>query len=359
MSNFRKKTIQDVEISGKTVLVRVDYNVPIKDGAIQEDMRIRGSLDTIRYLLDHGARKVILMSHLGRPDGAYVPEMSLAPCAQRLGELLPDKIVRFSDMIYGQEAKDAVDALPEGGVLLLENLRYVPDEEENSAEFAQEIVNATGAELFVQDGFAVIHRAHASTDAIARILPAVAGFLVENEVSQLEGAMKNPERPLLVIVGGAKVADKQPLIDKFLPIADKIIVGGKIAADGYTSDNAKIYVAEDFAEDENGAKLDIGSASIAKIVEVIKGSKTIVWNGTLGMVENEEFARGSYAVAEAMGENKDAMTIIGGGDTAGYVESVIRNNDKLSYSLISTGGGASLELLSGKALPGLEILQDK
>ncbi|MCQ2570706.1 MAG: phosphoglycerate kinase [Candidatus Saccharibacteria bacterium] len=359
MSNFRKKTIQDVEIAGKTVLVRVDYNVPIKDGVIQEDMRICGSLSTIRYLLDQGARKVILMSHLGRPDGAYVPEMSLAPCAQRLGELLPDKVVRFSDMIYGQDAKDAVAALPEGGILLLENLRYVPDEEENSAEFAQEIVDATGAELFVQDGFAVIHRAHASTDAIARILPAVAGFLVENEVSRLEGAMENPERPLLVIVGGAKVADKQPLIDKFLPIADKIAVGGKIAADGYTSDDPKIYVAEDFAEDENGAKLDIGPASTAKIVDLINESKTIVWNGTLGMVENEVFARGSYAIAKAMGEKHDSMTIIGGGDTAGYVESVIKNSGELSYSLISTGGGASLELLSGKKLPGLEVLQDK
>ena len=359
MAEFRKKTIQDVDFTGKTVLVRVDYNVPIKDGVIQEDMRISASLSTIRYLLDEGfARKVILISHLGRPDGAYVPEMSLAPCAQRLGELLPDKVVRFSDMIYGQDAKDAVDALPDGGVLLLENLRFVPDEEADSEQFAQEIVDATGAELFVQDGFAVIHRAHASTDAIARILPSVAGFLVENEVSRLEGAMKDPVRPLLVIVGGAKVSDKQPLIDKFLTIADKIAVGGKIAADGYKNSSPNVYVAEDFAEDGNGNKLDIGPISTKKIVDMIKESKTIVWNGTLGMVEDDNFAKGSLAVAQAMGESRD-MTIVGGGDTTGFVEKVLKTNGELTFNLISTGGGASLELLSGKKLPGLEVLQDK
>lgn len=358
MAEFRKKTVQDVDVAGKIVLIRVDYNVPIKDGVIQEDMRISSSLSTIRYVLDKGARKVVLISHLGRPDGAYVPDMSLAPCAQRLGELLPDKVVRFSDMIYGQDAKDAVEALPDGGVILLENLRFVPDEEANSAEFAQEIVNATGAELFVQDGFAVIHRAHASTDAIARILPAVAGFLVEDEVSRLEGAMKDPARPLLVIVGGAKVSDKQPLIDKFLTIADKIAVGGKIAADGYVNSSPNVYVAEDFAEDGNGAKLDIGPVSIKKIVDMIHEARTIVWNGTLGMVEDERFERGSLAIARAMGESSD-MTIVGGGDTTGYVEKVLKQNGELTFDHISTGGGASLELLSGKTLPGLEILQDR
>ena len=358
MAEFRKKTVQDVDVAGKTVLVRVDYNVPIKNGVIQEDMRISGSLSTIRYLLDQGARKVVLISHLGRPDGAYVPEMSLAPCAQRLGELLPDKVVRFSDMIYGPDAKDAVDALPDGGVILLENLRFVPDEEANSMEFAQAIVDATGAELFVQDGFAVIHRAHASTDAIARILPSVAGFLVEKEVSSLEGAMKNPVRPLLVIIGGAKVSDKQPLIDKFLTIADKIAVGGKIAADGYTNSSANVYVAEDFAEDGNGNKLDIGPVSTKKIVDMVKDARTIVWNGTLGMVEDDNFARGSFAVAQAMGESRE-MTIVGGGDTTGYVEKVLKTNGELTFNLISTGGGASLELLSGKTLPGLEVLQDR
>lgn len=355
---FRKKTVQDVDITGKVVLIRVDYNVPIKNGVIQEDMRISGSLSTIRYVLDQGAKKVILISHLGRPEGTYVPEMSLAPCAQRLGELLPDKDVRFSDMIYGPDAKAAVDALPDGGVLLLENLRFVPDEEKNSEEFAKEIVAATGAEIFVQDGFAVIHRAHASTDQIARLLPAVAGFLVEREVSCLESAIQNPEHPLLVIVGGAKVADKQPLIDKFLAIADKIAVGGKIAADGYRNSSPNVYVAEDFATDEKGVKLDIGPISTEKIVDMIKEAHTIIWNGTMGMVEDERFAKGSLAIAKAMGESHE-KTIIGGGDTAGFVDEVLKANGELSFDFISTGGGASLELLSGKTLPGLEVLQDK
>ncbi len=358
MAGFRKKTIQDVDVAGQVVLVRVDYNVPMKEGVIQDDMRISGSLSTIRFLLDRGARKVVLISHMGRPEGAYKPGLSLAPCALRLAELLPDKVVRFSDMIYGPDAKAAVDALPDGGVLLLENLRFVPDEEANSAQFAQEIVNATGATLFVQDGFAVIHRAHASTDAIARILPSVAGFLVENEVSRLEGAMQNPARPLLVIVGGAKVSDKQPLIDKFMMIADKIVVGGKIAADGYHNASPNVYVAEDFIEDSYGAKLDIGPISTGKIVEFIKQSKTIIWNGTLGMVEDERYTNGSLAVAQAMGESRE-MTIVGGGDTTGFVEKVLKKNGGLTFNLISTGGGASLELLSGKSLPGLEVLQDK
>lgn len=357
MAAFRKKSIQDISVTGKTVLIRVDYNVPIKNGEIVEDFRISSSLSTIRYVLDRGAHKVILISHLGRPEGKYVPEMSLAPCAQRLSELLPDKDVRFSDMIYGPDARAAVDALPNGGVLLLENLRFVPDEEADSEQFAREIIAATGAEVFVQDGFAVIHRAHASTDAIARLLPSVAGFLLMQEVSNLEKAMTNPERPLLVIVGGAKVAEKQPLIEQFLPIADQIAVGGKIAADGFVSSSPKVYVAEDYARDANGAKLDIGPKSTEKIVEMIKNAKTIIWNGTLGLVEDSRFVNGSLAVARAMGENR-GMTIIGGGDTTGFVEQLLKTNGDLSFNLISTGGGACLELLSGKKLPGLEVLQD-
>lgn len=358
MAEFRKKSVQDIDLTGKIVLIRVDYNVPIKDGVIQEDLRISASLSTIRYVLDQGAKKVILISHLGRPEGTYVPEMSLAPCAQRLSELLPDKVVRFSDMIYGPDAKAAVDALPNGGVILLENLRFVPDEEKNSEEFAKAIIAATGAEVFVQDGFAVIHRAHASTDAIARLLPAVAGFLVEKEVESLETAMKDPKRPLLVIIGGAKVAEKQPLIDKFLTLADMIVVGGKIAADGYVNASPNVYVAEDFVTDENGAKMDVGPNSTKKIVGLIGKASTIVWNGTLGLVEDERFSKASMAVAQAMGENK-GMTIVGGGDTTGFVEKVLKKHGELTFNLISTGGGACLELLSGKELPGLEVLQDK
>ena len=241
----------------------------------------------------------------------------------------------------------------------MENLRFSPDEEANSDEFANQIIESTGAEVFVQDGFAVIHRAHASTDAIAKKLPAVAGFLVEKEVSNLEGVMTNPEHPLLVIIGGAKVEDKQPLIDKFLPIADRIVVGGKIAADGYTSDNEKVYVAKDFEVDEKGNKLDVSMMDAAEIAAMIFKSKTVIWNGTLGMVEDPRFAKASQMTAMALGKRKDCFTVIGGGDTAGFVESVMKDNEGLEYNLISTGGGASLELLSGKKLPGLEVLQDR
>ena len=344
--DFRKKTVRDVEVAGKTVLVRVDYNVPMKDGEVVEDMRIRGSLPTIKYLLERGAKKIILISHLGRPEGEVKPEFSLGPVAGQLSALLPEQQVDFIDATTGPKVFDAVQRMKDGAILMLENLRFSPAEEENSEEFAKSIVAVTGAQLFVQDGFAVIHRAHASTDAIARLIPAVAGFLVEKEVSSLEGAMKAPERPLLVIIGGAKVADKQPMIDKFLPLADKIAVGGKIAADGYT------------ATDENGAKLDIGEESTRDIVNMINEAKTVVWNGTLGMVEDERFAKSSLAVAEALGHSA-ATTIVGGGDTAGYVEKVLKNEPGLSFTLVSTGGGASLELLSGKELPGLEVLQDR
>lgn len=356
--DFRKKTVRDVEVAGKTVLVRVDYNVPMKDGAVVEDMRIRASLPTINYLLEQGAKKVVLISHLGRPDGEVKPEFSLAPVAGQLSSLLPDKSVSFVDATVGEDVKAAVETTPDGSVLLLENLRFSPAEEENSEEFARQIVESTGAELFVQDGFAVIHRAHASTDAIARMLPSVAGFLVEKEVASLEGAMNNPEHPLLVIIGGAKVEDKAPMIEKFLPIADMIAVGGKIAADGYEANDEKIYVATDFVTNDEGAKLDVGPDSTARIVEMIHDAKTIVWNGTLGMVEEKRYAHSSEAVAEALGVS-DAMTIVGGGDTTGFVENILREQPNLTYSLVSTGGGASLELLSGKTLPGLEVLEDR
>ena len=357
--DFRKKTVRDIDVAGKIVLVRVDYNVPMIDGVIVEDMRIRASLPTIEYLREQGAAKIVLISHLGRPEGEYNKEFSLAPCAERLSQLLPEVKVTFVGDATGTEVEKGIASLPQGGILMLENLRFSPDEEGNSADFAKAIIAATGAQIFVQDGFAVIHRAHASTDAIARELPAVAGFLVEKEVSNLEAAMTNPEHPVLVIIGGAKVDDKAPMIEKFLPIADTIFVGGKIAADGYDSTDSKIVVADDFATDTAGAKLDIGANSTKKICDLINRAKTIVWNGTMGYNEEPEFAKGSFAVAEAMGKNTDALTIVGGGDTAGYVESVLAGRDDLKFSLISTGGGASLELLSGKKLPGLEVLQDK
>lgn len=354
--DFRKKTVRDIDVAGKVVLVRVDYNVPIKDGKITEDMRIRASLPTLEYLLEQKAAKIILISHLGRPEGKKSEELSLMPTAKCLAGLLPGKTVRFINETIGDDVKAAVNDLPEGGILMLENLRFSPDEEANSEKFADDIIAATGAEIFVQDGFAVIHRAHASTEAIAKKLPAVAGFLVEKEVSSLEGAMTNPEHPLLVIIGGAKVEDKQPLIDKFLPIADMIAVGGKIAADGYKATDPKVFVADSFVTDEKGAKLDISVDSVTEILAMIMKAKTVIWNGTLGMVEDERYAKASQAVARTLG-SRDVFSIIGGGDTTGFVESL--KDENLKFGLVSTGGGASLELLSGKKLPGLEVLQDR
>lgn len=356
--DFRKKTVRDVDVAGKIVLVRVDYNVPMKDGYVVEDMRIRASLPTINYLLDNGAKKIVLISHLGRPDGEAKAEFSLGPVAGQLSSLLTERTVHFVDATIGEKVSAAMNSLPDGGILMLENLRFSPDEEANSEEYARQIVDATGAELFVQDGFAVIHRAHASTDAIARILPSVAGFLLEKEVSSLEGVMNDPEHPLLVIIGGAKVEDKEPMIAKFLPIADEIAVGGKIAADGYQAESEKIYVAEDFANNDDGAKLDIGTESTRKIIDMINRARTVIWNGTLGMVEDERFARSSHDVAVALGKSS-AKTIVGGGDTTGFVESVLKDEPDLTFDLVSTGGGASLELLSGKKLPGLEVLEDR
>ncbi len=354
------KTLRDADINNKNVLVRVDYNVPMTGGKIESDLRIRASMPTIKYLVENGAKKVVLISHLGRPEGKVVPEFSLAPVAIELSRVLKDaginRRVRFTSEIVGDNVRHIIDAADDGDIVLLENLRFDPREEENSKEFAEEIVNATGAEVFVQDGFAVIHRAHTSTSAICELLPSFAGFLVENEVNTLKSATENPEHPVLVIIGGAKVDDKKPLIEKFLPIADSIVVAGKIAADGYAPESEKIYVAEDFAMDETGAKLDIGEVSVAKIVECVNESKTIVWNGTVGLTEKAPFDRGSRAIAEAIGRKTDATTIICGGDTTGFVEGIQKENPELKYSLVSTGGGASLELLSGLELPGLLAL---
>ena len=361
---FEKKTIKDVDVNGKVVLVRVDYNVPMDGQEVESDIRIRASLPTIEYLISNGAKKIVLISHLGRPEGEKKPELTLKPVAEKLSEILNNSVinssvVRFSSEVFGDAVKNAVTELPDRGILLLENLRFWPEEEKNDEEFAKKIAESTGAELFVQDGFAVIHRAHASTDAITKVVPAVAGLLVENEVSVLTNAISAPEKPVLVIIGGAKVDDKKPLIEKFLPIADDICVGGKIAADGYNAEDAKIYVANDFSEDETGAKLDIGTKSTKEILEKIHFAKTIVWNGVVGLTEKEPFDLASKTIARAIGHRADATSIICGGDTTGFVENLQKLEPELKYSLISTGGGASLELLSGLSLPGLSALQDK
>ena len=349
------KTVRDIKFKGQTVLVRVDYNVPIKDGKITDDLRIRASLPTLEFLRKGGAKKIILISHLGRPEGKD-KSLSLKLVAEALAKMLPD--VAFSDDVSGPDVETAVAKLKDGGVLLLENLRFYAGEEDNSDDFIREIIESTGAEIYVQDGFAVVHRAHASTEAVANHLPVYAGLLLEKEINNLGKAIKDPARPLLLIIGGAKVDDKKPLIDKFAKFADQIVVGGKIAADGYkTSD--KIYVAEDFDEDGSGAKLDVGPVSMAKIAGFITDAKTIIWNGLMGKAEDPAYATASTIVAEMMGEKDDAETLVCGGDTTGFVESLMKEHPNLQYSLISTGGGAALEFLLGKELPGIAVLETK
>lgn len=366
---FYKQSLENTKVRGQTVLVRVDYNVPMKDGKITDDLRIRETLPTIELLEKKGARRIVLMSHLGRPEGKKVAELSLAPVAEKLKELLPEKKVFFVSDVAGPDVEEAVENLPVGGILLLENLRFFPGEEENSAEFAREIAESTHAEIFVQDGFAVVHRAHASTSAITSELPSVAGPLLEREVSVLSKLAESPAHPFVVMIGGAKVADKQPIIKKFLKSADKIIVGGKIAADiadGKVSEeekqifeSEKIYIASDFVSDSEGAKLDLGPESTAEIIKLLEGAKTVLWNGALGYVEKPEYAKSSTEVAEYLGKHPEIYSVICGGDTTGFVENLQKENRALKYGLISTGGGAALELLSGEALPGVESLDDK
>ncbi len=355
---FEKQTIRDIKFKGKTVLVRVDYNVPMKDGKVTSDLRIRASLPTIESLINEGAKKIILISHLGRPEGMKNPELSLRPVAEALGGLV-NVPVKFISDVSGPDVEDEIKKAPNGSIVLLENLRFWPGEEKNLADFAREIVESTHADFFVQDGFAVIHRAHASTEAITHELPSVAGLLVEKEVSVLTSAISNPKQPVLVIIGGAKVDDKEPLISKFLGIAENIFVGGKIAADGYKSESPKISVAVDFVEDEEGNKCDIGPESVSTILEMVGLAETVIWNGTVGLVEKESFDKGSVAIAEAIGKRSDVTSIICGGDTSGFVEGLQALKPELKYSLVSTGGGASLELLSGLELPGLSALLDK
>ncbi len=353
---FNKQTIKDVTFRGQTVLVRVDYNVPMQDGKITDDLRIRASLPTLELLRKKGARRIVLMSHLGRPKGQKVPELSLAPVAEHLKELVSDKKVFFTPDVSGPDVEDAVSSLPVGGILLLENLRFFPGEEQDSVEFAKEIVDAAHAELFVQDGFAVTHRAHASTDAITKELPSVAGLLLEKEVTSLLKVSESPSHPFMVIIGGAKVEDKQPLIDKFSKIADKIIVGGKIAAEGYAPSSNNIYVAEDFSDE---TKQDVGPISLEKIISEVKNAKTVLWNGLLGAAENPEYAGGSSELAIALGEASGLTSVICGGDTSGFVENLQKTHPNLAYSLVSTGGGAALDLLCGQEMPGIESLDDK
>ncbi|MDO5481041.1 MAG: phosphoglycerate kinase [Candidatus Saccharibacteria bacterium] len=358
-----KATLKDARPRGQNVIVRTDYNVPIKDGKIVSDLRIRASLPTLEYLRKKGARRIIVLSHLGRPDGKRDKSLSLEPVAKRLGELMPGGKVSFIDDVSGPDVEEAVQKTPVGGILVMENLRFFPGEESNSADFAREIVDCTGADLFVQDGFAVIHRAHASTAAITGELPSVMGLLVEREMTVLKKTMSHPEKPFTVMIGGAKVEDKAPLIQKFLEKADRIIVGGKIAADfsdgkisrellGGDAGMKKIYIVEDFSDE---TKQDIGTKSTEKILEILGAAKTVLWNGTMGLTEEKPYDAGSRRIAEFLGGHTEITSVVCGGDTTGFVESL---EGDCQFSLVSTGGGASLSVLLDEELPGYESLED-
>lgn len=403
---FYKQTIKTVPIENKTVLLRADYNVPLgKDGTITDDFRIRSSLPTITYLLNNDC-KVVIMSHLGRPEGRD-EALSLEPIAQRLAELLGEP-VRFVDQTVGDKVKMAIKRAPRRSVVVLENLRFDPREEANDKAFAKQIATDTGARYFVQDGFGVVHRAHASTEAITHYLPGVAGLLLEREVSRITAAMQSPKRPLVAVMGGAKVSDKIPLIKRFVEVADCIIIGGAmantiLAYKGYTMGKSKledgqkqildeIYAAavrkvgadkvDEFiilpsdvavaseidagaerrtvAVDAVGANdiaLDIGEKSIEKMIAVVQNAKTVIWNGTLGYAELPNFAHGSARLALALASHPDITSIIGGGDTADFVLHWDAAEGK-SFTHVSTGGGASLELMAGEKLPGVEALLD-
>ena len=393
-----KKTVKDVDVRSKRVLVRVDYNVPLDaNGNVSDDKRITASLPTINYLLEQGAR-IILCSHLGRPKGEVKKEFSLAPVAKRLKELLPNVNIYFASDCIGEEAQQKAAALKDGEILLLENLRFHKEEEKNDPEFAKKL--ASLAEIYVSDAFGTVHRAHASTAGVAAYLPAVAGFLIGKELSIMGGALDNPERPFVAILGGAKVADKIGVITNLLNKCDTLLIGGGMAytffkAMGYEIgdsllDAESIDLAKQLMETakEKGVKLllpvdtvvakafaadaehmtvaanaipagwqglDIGEKTRELFAAEIKNAKTVIWNGPMGVFEFPEFAKGTEAVAKACAEC-GGTTIIGGGDSASAVKK-LGYADKMTH--ISTGGGASLEFLEGKVLPGVAALNDK
>ena len=397
--NYNKKSIEDINVSGKRVLCRCDFNVPTKNGKITSDKRIVAAMPTIKYLVDHNA-KVILCSHMGKPKGEWKPELSLQVVADRISELLGKPVIMAKDVV-GEDAKAKAAALQPGQLLLLENLRFDPREEKNDPEFAREL--ASMAELYVSDAFGTVHRAHASTAGVAAFLPAVSGLLVARELEIMGGALENPKRPFVAVLGGAKVSDKIGVINNLLEKADTIIIGGGMAytfikAQGYEvgkslCDDSKLdYCKEMMAKaQEKGVKLllpvdtacvenfpdpidapvettvvpvtaipadkegcDIGPETMKLFADAVKASKTVVWNGPMGVFENPTLAAGTLAVAKAMAES-DATTVIGGGDSAAAVQQM-GLGDKMTH--ISTGGGASLEYLEGKELPGIAVIQN-
>jgi phosphoglycerate kinase len=404
--SFFKKTIDDVLIEGQTVLLRADYNVPLDEkGKIADDFRIRASLPTIRRLLDDNC-KVVIIAHLGRPKGRD-PKLSLEPIARQLATLLGQD-VRFIGDITSDRVKMSIKRAPKKSVTVLENLRFYSGEEANDPGFARQLAQDTGARYFVQDGFGVVHRAHASTAAITELLPSVAGLLLEREYMALTTAMKSPKHPLVAVLGGAKVSDKISVIEAFIKVADHIVIGGMMAntflkhngisigasryEEGQSEVIDRIYkaardkvgdekldefiilpsdlaVARDFDSDEprrivktsdlaaDDIALDIGDASIERAVQLIEKAKTVVWSGTLGRAELSNYAHGSARIALALATHPDIESVVGGGDTVDFVLGWDSRHGE-SFGHVSTGGSASLELMAGKKLPGIESLLD-
>lgn len=398
MDALNKKTIEDIDVNGKRVLARCDFNVPLKDGEITNDKRIVAALPTIKYLMEHGA-KVILCSHLGRPKGEYKPEFSLAPVAKRLSEYLGVEVKLAEDPeVVGANAKAMASELKDGEVMLLENVRYRSEETKNEENFSKEL--ASLADVFVNDAFGTAHRAHCSTTGVASYLPAVCGYLIQKEIKFMGGALANPKRPLVAILGGAKVSDKIGVIENLIDKCDTIIVGGGMAytfmryfghnigdslleADWVEKAGEMMKTAEDKGVkflipvdnkvgkeyDENTESkivssdeipdgwmgLDIGPETQKLFADAIKGAGTVIWNGPMGVSEWENFASGTISIAKAVADS-GAISIIGGGDSVAAVTK-LGFADKMSH--ISTGGGASLEFLEGKDLPGICALQDK
>jgi len=389
-----KKTIRDLDVAGKRVLVRVDFNVPLENGAVGDDTRIQAALPTIQYLIDQKA-KTILCSHLGRPKGKPDPAYSLSPVGVRLSQLLGREVRTAPDCV-GPSVLDLVTAMQPGDTLLLENLRFHPEEEANEDGFARAL--ASLADVYVDDAFGSAHRAHASTDGVAKHLPAVAGFLMERELNFLGRALTNPTRPFVAILGGAKVSDKIAVIENLLGRVDRLLIGGGMAntflrAQGKEVgeslvENDKLEVARDLLQKgtsklvlpvdaviadrfDAGALrrtvvvdavpaswriLDIGPGTVEQFKEHLRGARTVVWNGPMGVFEMAPFAEGTFAIARALAELSGATTIVGGGDSAAAVEQA-GVAERITH--VSTGGGASLEFLEGRELPGVAVLQER
>ncbi len=346
--NYNKKSIEDIDVAGKRVLCRCDFNVPTKNGVITSDKRIVAALPTIQYLIAHKA-KVILCSHMGKPKGEWKPELSLKIVADRLSQLLGQEVIMAAD-VAGEDAQAKAAALAEGQVMLLENTRYIKGETKNDPELSRQL--ASLADIFVNDAFGTAHRAHSSTAGVADYLPAVCGYLVQKEVSIMGKALSNPERPFVAILGGAKVSDKLNVINKLL-----LPVDTAVAASFPNPIDAEIPVeyVDCNAIPADMMGLDIGPKASAEFAAAVKNAKTVVWNGPMGVFENPTLAKGTIAVAQALADS-DATTIVGGGDSAAACEQ-LGFADKITH--ISTGGGASLEFLEGLELPGIACLQDK